>query len=208
MKQTYSALVSLPSSSNPRGPPNVRKWHLTAYLEQNTLPDLLTIDTDPALCDIQLPQGMYRSGKSRQRQNNPDGSGGLRWINMDGTSGQSSPRQTSRSSPDASSSSSPSQSPTISNSPSLIASPPISPTIAQSHARRPIASQASSRPSVAAAYLDSSTQGTLLPPFSTAFALPPSPPPSRPGLQRRSSDNRTPEDARVIGLLNSRNSLA
>lgn len=214
MKQTYSALVSLPSS----GPPNVRKWHLTAYLEQSNLADLLTVDTDPILCDIQLPQGMYRSGKSRQRQNNPDGAGGLRWINIDGNSGQALPRRTASSSPEASVTSSPSQSPTISSTPRIMSSPSISPTLAQPYPRRALPAQAgpSSRPSVPEAYLGSSPQATLLPPFQSAFAFPPStpsPPPasSRPRASSRrltaASDPRSAEDARVIDLLNARSSL-
>lgn len=216
VKQTYSALVSLPSTS---GTPNVRKWHLTAYLEQSILADLLTVDTDPVLCDIQLPPGMYRSGKSRQRQNNPDGAGGLRWINIDGNSGQALPRRTASSSPEASVTSSPSQSPIISNTPRIVSSPSVSPTLAQPYPRRalPPAAGPSSRPSVPEAYLGSSPQGPLLPPFQTAFTFPqstPSPPPLS-ARQRSSSrkattmsDPRSAEDARVIELLNARSSLA
>jgi hypothetical protein len=216
VKQTYSALVSLPSTS---GTPNVRKWHLTAYLEQSNLADLLTVDTDPILCDIQLPPGMYRSGKSRQRQNNSDGAGGLRWINIDGNSGQALPRRTASSSPEASVASSPSQSPTISNNPNVMTSPSISPTLAQPYPRRPLppSMASSSRPSVPEAYLGSSPQATLLPPFQTAFAFPqstPSPPPTSARMRTPSrkitttSDPRSAEDARVIDLLNARSSLA
>lgn len=221
VKQTYSALVSLPVSSDPRAPPVVRKWHLTAYLEQGSLPDLLTVDTDPILRDIVLPQGMYRSGKSRQRQTTQEGSGGLRWISMDGSNGQSVPPRTSSSS-EASTSSSPSHSPTISSASSLQPSPNVSPKILQQSFPRRSAQYANpSRPSVPEAYLVSSPvpsqyppqSSTILPPFQAAFSLPqPSPLPqaemSRPRMTRRTSGDRSPEDARVIGLLNSRSAFS
>ncbi|KAF8319384.1 hypothetical protein DL93DRAFT_185194 [Clavulina sp. PMI_390] len=207
VKQTYSALVSLPSP-DPRQPPIVKKWHMTGYLDQASLPDHLTVDTDPLLADIRLPPGMYRSGKSRQRQNNPDGSGGLRWINMDPDSSQTPPLSRT-SSPDPSSMSP--QSSALRNY-SIMPSPPRSPITTS----RGTPTQGVIRASVPMAYLDASTSPTppipqqqmTLPSFQTAFALSPPPVgiPPQP-LVPRSSGNRTAEDARVIGVLNSRSSL-
>lgn len=164
---------------------------------------------------------MYRSGKSRQRQTTQEGSGGLRWISMDGSSGQTQPPRTSSSS-EASTSSSPSQSPVISNASSLQPSPNVSPKILQqSFPRRSGQYSNQPRPSVPEAYLVSSPlppqfpqPSNLLPPFQSAFALPPQTTPipqseiSRPRMIRRASGDRSPEDARVIGLLNSRSTLS
>src|SRR5258708_345641 len=122
VKQTYSAIVTLPSSDVPPGMTPIRKWHLTAYFEHDDLPSLLTIDTDQDLSNITVPSGVFRSGKSRTRQqpSSQESSGGLRWINVDGSTGMVTSSATSGSgrqsldiSPEGSVASSPSQSPTF-----------------------------------------------------------------------------------------------
>ncbi|EUC61661.1 Gti1/Pac2 family containing protein [Rhizoctonia solani AG-3 Rhs1AP] len=63
VKQTYSAIVTLPGS-----PPDAkkRKWHITCYFTHEDFPHLPTIDMDPSLRSVRVPSGVYRSGKSRQ----------------------------------------------------------------------------------------------------------------------------------------------
>ncbi|KAF9514472.1 hypothetical protein BS47DRAFT_1392426 [Hydnum rufescens UP504] len=111
IKQTYSAMVTLPSANNSQ--PVVRKWHLTAYFEHGDLNSLLTIDRDPELCNIAVPPGVYRSGKSRQRRHSGENPGGLRWINVDGSGQVSDTGRPASSSPDASLPNSPSHSHSI-----------------------------------------------------------------------------------------------
>ncbi|KAJ7136003.1 Gti1/Pac2 family-domain-containing protein [Mycena epipterygia] len=62
IKQTYSVLVSLPKD-RPSG--MVRKWHLTAYFNQETLNELDTID-DPSLryLNVPVPDGWFRSARA------------------------------------------------------------------------------------------------------------------------------------------------
>lgn len=63
VKQTYSAIVTLPGS-----PPDAkrRKWHITCYFTHDDFPHLPTLDMDPLLQSVKIPAGVYRSGKSRQ----------------------------------------------------------------------------------------------------------------------------------------------
>ncbi|CAE6476402.1 unnamed protein product [Rhizoctonia solani] len=62
VKQTYSAIVTLPGS-----PPDAkkRKWHITCYFTHEDFPHLPTLDMT-SLKSIRVPPGVYRSGKSRQ----------------------------------------------------------------------------------------------------------------------------------------------
>ncbi|KAJ7151153.1 Gti1/Pac2 family-domain-containing protein [Mycena filopes] len=67
IKQTYSVLVSLPKD-RPSG--TVRKWHLTAYFNQETLNELDTID-DLRYLDVPVPDGWFRSARaSKARREN------------------------------------------------------------------------------------------------------------------------------------------
>ncbi|ELU45012.1 gti1/Pac2 family domain-containing protein [Rhizoctonia solani AG-1 IA] len=63
VKQTYSAIVTLPGS-----PPDAkkRKWHITCYFTHEDFPHLPTLDMYPELKNVKVPPGVYRSGKSRQ----------------------------------------------------------------------------------------------------------------------------------------------
>ncbi|KAG6834591.1 hypothetical protein H0H93_008722 [Arthromyces matolae] len=66
VKQTYSVYVTIPSDS-PRG--MVRKWHLTAYFNQQRLYELGTIDNVRGVVDVLVPEGLFRSarlGKTRR----------------------------------------------------------------------------------------------------------------------------------------------
>ncbi|KAJ7207085.1 Gti1/Pac2 family-domain-containing protein [Mycena pura] len=60
IKQTYSVLVSLPKD-RPAG--TIRKWHLTAYFNQETLNELDTID-DLRILDVPVPDGWFRSARA------------------------------------------------------------------------------------------------------------------------------------------------
>ncbi|KAJ6631121.1 hypothetical protein B0H10DRAFT_1773279 [Mycena sp. CBHHK59/15] len=60
IKQTYSVLVSLPKD-RPSG--TVRKWHLTAYFDQETLSELDTIDKLRYL-DVPIPDGWFKSARA------------------------------------------------------------------------------------------------------------------------------------------------
>ncbi|KAG9124744.1 hypothetical protein FRC07_010408 [Ceratobasidium sp. 392] len=88
VKQTYSAIVTLPGS-----PPDAkrRKWHITCYFTHDDFPHLPTLDIDPLLKSIKIPPGVYRSGKSRQSaRSNAD------YGSTDGTSSlRTSPSPTS-----------------------------------------------------------------------------------------------------------------
>ncbi|PAV23491.1 Gti1 Pac2 family containing [Pyrrhoderma noxium] len=55
VKQAYSALVMVSPGSQPR------KWHLTAYFTYDDLQHLPSIDNDPTLRSIIVPEGVYRS---------------------------------------------------------------------------------------------------------------------------------------------------
>ncbi|KIM28903.1 hypothetical protein M408DRAFT_23547 [Serendipita vermifera MAFF 305830] len=59
VKQAYSAYVTQPGTSIRR------KFHLTAYFTYADLPNLPTLESEPHLWNIVIPQGVYRSGKSR-----------------------------------------------------------------------------------------------------------------------------------------------
>lgn len=63
VKQTYSAIVTLPGSPPD---PKRRKWHITCYFTHEDFPHLPTLDMIPALQGVKVPPGVYRSGKSRQ----------------------------------------------------------------------------------------------------------------------------------------------
>ena len=60
VKQAYSAFVTGPDG-------RARKWHLTAYFTYADLPGIPTVDADPLLRSITVPQGVYRSSKARSR---------------------------------------------------------------------------------------------------------------------------------------------
>ncbi|KAJ7839559.1 Gti1/Pac2 family-domain-containing protein [Mycena olivaceomarginata] len=60
IKQTYSVLVTLPKD---RPSATVRKWHLTAYFNQETLNELDTID-DLRYLDVPVPDGWFRSARA------------------------------------------------------------------------------------------------------------------------------------------------
>ncbi|KAJ2934464.1 hypothetical protein H1R20_g2613, partial [Candolleomyces eurysporus] len=62
VKQAYSAWVT----PNPYARP--QKWHLTAYFTYVDLPHLPTTDQDELLATIALPEGVYKSGKARSRE--------------------------------------------------------------------------------------------------------------------------------------------
>lgn len=59
VKQAYSAYVTAPGTSIRK------KFHLTAYFTYADLPNLPTLESEPMLWNIVIPQGVYRSGKSR-----------------------------------------------------------------------------------------------------------------------------------------------
>jgi hypothetical protein len=59
VKQAYSAYVTQLGTSLRR------KFHLTAYFTYADLPNLPTLESEPHLWSIVIPQGVYRSGKSR-----------------------------------------------------------------------------------------------------------------------------------------------
>lgn len=67
VKQAYSAWVLLSPHSKPR------KWHLTAYFTYADLPSIPTVDRDPILARIIVPQGVYRGGKVRGKGEDGDG---------------------------------------------------------------------------------------------------------------------------------------
>lgn len=62
VKQAYSAWVTPNAYSRPQ------KWHLTAYFTYADLPHLPTGDQDELLATIALPEGVYKSGKARTRE--------------------------------------------------------------------------------------------------------------------------------------------
>ncbi|KAG6916421.1 hypothetical protein DXG01_006825 [Tephrocybe rancida] len=71
VKQTYSVHVTLPADS-PRGV--VRKWHLTAYFNQQRLDELGTIDGIRGVGDVPVPDGLFKSaraGKMRRDHRTP-----------------------------------------------------------------------------------------------------------------------------------------
>ncbi|KAH9485085.1 cAMP-independent regulatory protein pac2 [Psilocybe cubensis] len=62
VKQTYSVWVETEKGK--------RKWHLTAYFTQATIDQLGTIDENPLVRDLPVPDGMFKStrvGKSRNK---------------------------------------------------------------------------------------------------------------------------------------------
>jgi len=64
VKQAYSAWVTDPKT-------NQRcKYHLTAYFTFDDLPHIPTVESQSELRDIVIPQGVYRSGKSRTSARN------------------------------------------------------------------------------------------------------------------------------------------
>ncbi|KAL0946756.1 hypothetical protein HGRIS_012933 [Hohenbuehelia grisea] len=67
IKQAYSAWVLVAPNSRPR------KWHLTAYFTYADLPNLPTIEKDPVLRGVPVPNGIYRSGKARSRSGDEEG---------------------------------------------------------------------------------------------------------------------------------------
>ncbi|KAJ7057826.1 hypothetical protein C8F01DRAFT_1086259 [Mycena amicta] len=73
IKQTFSVLVSLPKD-RPSG--TIRKWHLTAYFNQETLNELDTID-DLRLLDAPVPEGWFRSARATKARRENRGVGDL-----------------------------------------------------------------------------------------------------------------------------------
>ena len=64
VKQAYSAWVTDPKT-------NQRcKYHLTAYFTFDDLPHIATVESQSELRTIMIPQGVYRSGKSRTSARN------------------------------------------------------------------------------------------------------------------------------------------
>ncbi|TDL24634.1 hypothetical protein BD410DRAFT_896814 [Rickenella mellea] len=66
IKQTYSVTVNLPED-RPRG--IKRKWHLTAYFTQATIDGLQTVNEQPGVGRVHVPEGLFkcaRSGKTRR----------------------------------------------------------------------------------------------------------------------------------------------
>jgi len=61
VKQAYSAWVLLGPNAKPR------KWHLTAYFMYSDLSSLPTPDRDPIFRRVVVPSGVYRSGKTRSK---------------------------------------------------------------------------------------------------------------------------------------------
>jgi hypothetical protein len=61
VKQAYSAWVLLGPNAKPR------KWHLTAYFTYSDLQNLPTPDRDPIFRRLVVPPGVYRSGKTRSK---------------------------------------------------------------------------------------------------------------------------------------------
>ncbi|CCM04401.1 uncharacterized protein FIBRA_06578 [Fibroporia radiculosa] len=61
VKQAYSAWVLVSANARPR------KWHLTAYFTYADLPNIPTLERDRMLRNLTVPQGVYKSGKSRSR---------------------------------------------------------------------------------------------------------------------------------------------
>ncbi|KAJ7074312.1 Gti1/Pac2 family-domain-containing protein [Mycena amicta] len=59
VKQAYSAWVMARPNSRPR------KWHIIAYFIHDDLPLIPTVDHDSCLRNIIVPDGLYRSGKTR-----------------------------------------------------------------------------------------------------------------------------------------------
>jgi hypothetical protein len=68
-KQTYSAWVWLPGTTQPK------KWHLTAYFSASTYSQLPVIEHDPTLSRIQVPNGIYVTGKGLTRRNHANSPG-------------------------------------------------------------------------------------------------------------------------------------
>lgn len=60
IKQTYSVYVELSTGRR-------TKWHLIAYFTQNTRDQLRTIDDDPELVKIQVPEGAYKCARNPKR---------------------------------------------------------------------------------------------------------------------------------------------
>ncbi|KAF8590074.1 hypothetical protein K439DRAFT_1382718 [Ramaria rubella] len=67
VKQAYSAWITDPRNSRRR------KWHITAYFTQADLNGLPTPVEDACLRNVAIPSGIYRSGKARTRDPEPDG---------------------------------------------------------------------------------------------------------------------------------------
>ncbi|EAU88782.1 hypothetical protein CC1G_01155 [Coprinopsis cinerea okayama7 len=67
VKQAYSAWVNVgPYPTRPQ------KWHLTAYFTYADLPHLPTVDCDELLKKIIVPPNIYKSGKSRGRDDDSE----------------------------------------------------------------------------------------------------------------------------------------
>ncbi|KAF4603746.1 hypothetical protein EYR40_000916 [Pleurotus pulmonarius] len=66
IKQAYSAWVIVSPGARPR------KWHLTAYFTYADLQNIPTPDRDPMLRGINVPPGIYRSGKIRSKSGDED----------------------------------------------------------------------------------------------------------------------------------------
>ncbi|KAJ7212946.1 Gti1/Pac2 family-domain-containing protein, partial [Mycena pura] len=58
IKQTYSVFVDTTHGR--------RKWHLIAYFTNDSVGYLQTVDDNPYLADIEVPYGLYTSGRSHR----------------------------------------------------------------------------------------------------------------------------------------------
>lgn len=108
VKQAYSAYVT------PAHGARTRKWHLTAYFTYADLQNLPTIDVDPNLRNMQVPPGVYRSGKARTRNSD---------MSVDTSPRMSSGGSTASSSPPSTPRRTGMSSPSVSNYPELAISP-------------------------------------------------------------------------------------
>jgi hypothetical protein len=209
IKQTYSAIVSLPNDS--QNPGKRRKWHLTAYFSQDDFDQLPTIEHDRLLRTIPVPPGIYRSGKTRQSARTLQLEHGASPIGEGGASGsQGTPSPASYSPPTQSGSSWPTSpsSPSISSAGGLPwpSDPysndhPSSPQTRHSHPQFTPPAHASHSNYYSASY--------SLPSIHHAFGEHPFNPFHDNSVSLRSTyENRRPEDERIIRLLNSRGGIS
>lgn len=197
-----------------------RKWHLTAYFDHEDFLVLPTIDHDPRLRSIRVPAGVYRSGRSRQSARHQpvvDSTFGWRgddqssevweYGSSDDASDRSPGRADSRPWTDNDSFGGPSLRPSristpLNGSPQTVHQrlPSVAPGTFIHHTFHNYSSPplTSSLPEVV----------DQLPPINATLIPQSHTPHSRPPLDRRSSHERAPEDARLISLLNSRTSLS
>jgi len=173
VKQAYSAWVQLAPNARPR------KWHLTAYFTYLDLPNIPTIDRDQLLSRINVPPGIYKSGKARSRNS----------VGVAEENGCSSLSSTS--------SNSPSPGPTQGNS--RYSMYPPSP---RRMAEYPTDHQpdGSMSPRYTSAHVPAGTPHLMLPPIHSTF----SGTHQAQSSQSRNHVARPAEDQRLIQMLNSR----